>query len=313
MAKEIRQAFGEALVKYGMVNQDIVVLDADVAGSTKSGLFAKEYPDRFFNVGIAEANMVGMAAGLAAEGKIPFANTFAVFLTSIGLIAARTCGSYSKMNIKLCGAYAGLSDAYDGPTHHALEDMAIMRALPNFQVLVASDEYVADWMVKHAVEDSHPMYLRLSRDAMPALYNENTVFEAGKGHVVREGADVTIIACGMMVSQALKAAEALAQAGVQARVVDMYSIKPIDRELILESAARTGCVVTAEEHNIIGGLGSAVAEVLTSENAKVPQVFVGVQDTHAECGPYGKLLSKYCIDDAAILRAAQKAIAAKTR
>ena len=187
-----------------------------------------------------------------------------------------------------------------------------MRALPNFQVFVASDEYVTDWMVKHAIADSHPMYLRLSRDAMPALYNENTVFEAGKGHVVREGSDVSIIACGIMVSQALKAAEALAQAGVQARVVDMYSIKPIDRALILESAARTGCVVTAEEHNVIGGLGSAVAEVLTSGNARVPQVFVGVQDTHAECGPYPRLLSKYCIDDAAILRAAQDAIAAKT-
>lgn len=313
MTKEIREVFGEALVKYGKDNHDIVVLDADVSGSTKSSLFAKEYPDRFFNVGIAEANMVAMAAGLSAEGKIPFANTFAVFITSIGLIAARTCGSYSKMNIKLCGAYAGLSDAYDGPTHHALEDIATMRALPNFQVFVASDEYVTDWMVKHAVADNHPMYLRLSRDAMPALYNENTVFEAGKGHVVREGSDVCIIACGIMVSQALEAAEALAQAGVEARVVDMYSIKPIDRALILESAARTGCVVTAEEHNVIGGLGSAVAEVLTSGNARVPQVFVGVQDTHAECGPYPKLLSKYCIDDAAILRAAQNAIAAKTR
>lgn len=313
MTKEIREVFGEALVKYGKDNQDIVVLDADVSGSTKSSLFAKEYPDRFFNVGIAEANMVAMAAGLSAEGKIPFANTFAVFITSIGLIAARTCGSYSKMNIKLCGAYAGLSDAYDGPTHHALEDIATMRALPNFQVFVASDEYVTDWMVKHAVADNHPMYLRLSRDAMPALYNENTVFEAGKGHVVREGSDVCIIACGIMVSQALEAAEALAQAGIEARVVDMYSIKPIDRALILESAAHTGCVVTAEEHNVIGGLGSAVAEVLTSGNARVPQVFVGVQDTHAECGPYPKLLSKYCIDDAAILRAAQNAIAAKTR
>ncbi|MEL7610439.1 MAG: transketolase C-terminal domain-containing protein [Bacillota bacterium] len=312
MAKEIREAFGEALVKYGKDNKDIVVLDADVSSSTKSCLFAKAYPDRFFNVGIAEANMVAMAAGLSAEGKIPFANTFAVFITSIGLIAARTCGSYSKMNIKLCGAYAGLSDAYDGPTHHALEDMAIMRALPGFQVYVASDEYVTDWMVKHAIEDPHPMYLRLSRDAMPTLYNENTVFEAGKGYVVREGSDVTIIACGMMVSQSLKAAEALSAEGINARVVDMYSIKPIDRALILESAACTGCVVTVEEHNIIGGLGGAVAEALTSGNARVPQVFVGMRDTHAECGQYSKLLSKYCIDATAILRAAQDAVALKT-
>ena len=311
MAKEIRVAFGEALVKYGKQNPNIVVLDADVSGSTKSGLFSKAYPDRFFNVGIAEANMVAMAAGLSAEGKIPFANTFAVFLSSIGLLAARTFGSYAGMNIKLCGAYAGLSDAYDGPTHHALEDIAITRALPNFQVLIASDERVTDWMVKHAVENDGPMYLRLSREAMPTLYNESTVFEAGKGHVVREGSDVTIIACGIMVSEALKAAESLARTGVQARVVDMYSIKPIDRALILESAKLTGCIVTAEEHNIIGGLGSAVAEVLTSGGAKVPQVFVGVRDTHAECGPYPKLLAKYCIDHAAILRAAQDAIAMK--
>lgn len=313
MAKEIRQAFGEALVKYGKENQNIVVLDADVAGSTKSGLFGNAYPDRFFNVGIAEANMVAMAAGLSAEGKIPFVNTFAVFLTSIGLIAARTFGSYAGMNIKLCGAYAGLSDAYDGPTHHALEDIAITRALPNFEVFVASDEYLTDWMVKHAVETKAPMYLRLSREAMPTLYNESTVFEAGKGHVLREGKDVTIIACGIMVSQARKAAEALAQEGVEARVVDMYSIKPIDRALILESAKLTGCIVTAEEHNIIGGLGSAVAEVLTSSGVKAPQVFVGVKDTHAECGPYPKLLAKYGIDDAAILRAAREAIALKTR
>lgn len=311
MGRSIRDVYGDSLLKYGKENENVVVLDADVSSSTKSGVFGKAFPDRFFNVGIAEANMVSMAAGLATTGKIPFVNTFAVFLTSIGLIGARAFGSYSKLNIKFMGAYGGLSDAYDGPSHHSLEDIAIMRALPNFQVFVAADEYQTDWLVKNAIEVDAPMYIRLSRDATPTVYTADTIFETGKGMVVRDGTDATIIACGVMVGQAVAAAEELAKKGVQVRVVDMFSIKPIDKELILESAAKTGAIVTAEEHNIIGGLGGAVAEVLTAGGAKVAQEFVGLDDCHAECGAYLELLEKYGLDVAAVVAAVEKAIVRK--
>lgn len=311
MGRSLRDVYGDSLLKYGKENDRVVVLDADVSGSTKSAVFGAACPDRFFNVGIAEANMVGMAAGFAATGRIPFVNTFAVFLSSIGLIGARAFGSYSKLNIKFMGAYGGLSDAFDGPSHHSLEDIAIMRTLPDFQVYVASDEYQTDWLVKHAIDVEAPMYIRLSRDATRTVYTPDTKFEAGKGMVVREGTDATVIACGVMVGQAVEAAEILAQKGIQIRVVDMFCIKPIDREIILDSAAKTSAIVTAEEHNIIGGLGGAVAEVLTAGNAKVPQEFVGMKDEHAECGPYAALLKNYGLDASAIAAAVERAIAKK--
>ncbi|MEM1485384.1 transketolase C-terminal domain-containing protein [Oscillospiraceae bacterium PP1C4] len=311
MAKTLRDVYGESLVKYGKENENVVVLDADVCSSTKSGLFGAAYPERFFNVGIAEADMVGIAAGLATTGKVPFINTFAVFLTSIGLIGARAFGSYSKLNMKFMGAYGGISDAYDGPSHHSLEDISIMRALPNFQVFVAADEYQTDWLVKNAIEVDAPMYIRLSRDATLTVYNEDTKFETGKGKVIREGKDATIIACGVMVGQAVAAAEELAKKGIEVRVVDMFCIKPIDRELILESAAKTGAIITAEEHSIIGGLGGAVAEVLSSVGAQVVQEFVGLQDCHAECGDYRQLLAKYGLDVPALVSAVEKAMTRK--
>lgn len=311
MGRAIRDVYGDSLLNYGKENKDVVVLDADVSSSTKSGVFGKAFPNRFFNVGIAESNMVGMAAGLSTIGKIPFVNTFAVFLTSIGLIGARSFGSYSKLNIKFMGAYGGLSDAFDGPSHHSLEDVAIMRSLPNFQVFVATDEYQTDWLVKNAIEVNAPMYIRLSRDATPTVYSADTKFETGKGMVLREGTDATIIACGVMVGQAVAAAEELAKKGVQVGVVDMFSIKPIDKELILESAKKTGAIITAEEHTVIGGLGGAVAEVLTAGDAKVAQEFVGVRDCHAECGPYSGLLKKYGLDVADVVAAVEKAIARK--
>lgn len=311
MGKSIRDAYGDSLKKYGAENTNVVVLDADVAGSTKSGVFGAAYPDRFFNVGIAEANMVGIAAGLSTTGKIPFINTFAVFLTSIGLIGARAFGSYSKLNVKFMGAYGGLSDAYDGPSHHSLEDIAVMRALPNFQVFVAADEVQTDWLVKNAIDVNCPMYIRLSRDTTPDVYQPGTKFEAGKGMIIREGADATIIACGVMVGKAMEAAGLLAEKGIQVRVVDMFSIKPIDKDLILESAAKTGAVVTCEEHSVIGGLGSAVAEVLSAGGAKSVQEFVGTQDRHTECGDYNQLLAKYGLDANAMAAAVEKAIARK--
>lgn len=311
MAKAIRDVYGEALVKYGKDDNRVVVLDADVSGSTKSGTFGAAVPERFYNVGIAEANMCGMAAGMAASGKIPFVNTFAVFLTSIGLIAARALGSYAELPIKFAGAYSGMSDAFDGPSHHAIEDLSIMRALPNFKVFVASDAAQTEWMVKNAIDDPSPMYLRLSRDVFPDVYSADEQFEEGKGKVVRDGKDATIMACGLMVGNSLEAAEILAKEGIDVRVVDMFSIKPFDKELAVKCAKETGAVISAEEHNIIGGLGSTVAEALCEAGAQVPMGFVGINDCHAECGPYKKLQAKYGLDAAAIVAKVKETIARK--
>lgn len=311
MAKAIREVYGETIKKYGELNKDIVVLDADVSGSTKSAMFGKEYPDRFYNCGICEYAMMGMAAGMAKSGKIPFVNTFAVFLTTLGSLAARTFMSYSGLPIKMMGAYGGMSDAFDGATHHALEDIAMMRTLPGVNVMVASDAQITDWMVKTAIEVKEPMYIRLSRDAAPDCHPADAKFELGKGMVVREGSDVTIIACGLMVSTAITAAEALAAKGISARVVDMYCIKPIDAELIEKCAKETGAVVTAEEHSVIGGLGGAVAEVLAKAGCAVPTEMVGMQDRHGESGPYKDILHKYGMDAETVAAAAEKAVSRK--
>lgn len=300
MTKAIRELYGEALVKYGAQYPNLVVLDADVSGSTRSCLFQQAYPERFFNMGIAEADMVGVAAGMAATGKIPFANTFATFITSLGLVAIRAIGSYSQVPLKLVGAYGGLSDAFDGPTHHSLDDVAIMRALPHMKVYVASDAVQMDWLVKNAILDPSPMYIRVSRDAMPDLYAADETFETGKGKVVRQGTDATVIACGLMVGNALAAADLLAKEGVSVRVVDMFCIKPLDKALVLACAEETGAIVSAEEHNVIGGLGSAVAEALCEAGKQVPMAFAGMQDVYAECGPYAALQAKYGLDAAAI-------------
>mgnify|MGYP000853091314 CR=1 FL=1 len=311
MNKSLRAVYGETLARLGKDHSDFVVLDADVSNSTMSRIFGDSFPERFFNVGIAEANMVAMGAGFSEVGYTPFLNTFGVFLASIGLIGARTYGSYSHMNMKFVGAYGGLSDAFDGPTHHSLEDIAIMRTLPNFEVIVASDALQTEWIVEYALQSPEPMYIRLSREAMVPKYSGKD-FAPGKGKVLREGGDVTIMACGVMVDEAMGAADTLAQAGIEARVVDMFFIKPIDRALILESAAKTGAIVTAEEHSVIGGLGGAVAEVLASGGGSfVPQEFVGLGDTHAECGPYGELFEKYNVSADSIAAAAKKAIARK--
>ena len=311
MAKAIREVYGETIKKYGELNKDIVVLDADVSGSTKSAMFGKEYPDRFYNCGICEYAMMVMAAAMAKSGKIPFVNTFAVFLTTLGSLAARTFMSYSGLPIKMMGAYGGMSDAFDGATHHALEDIAMMRTLPGVNVMVASDAQITDWMVKTAIEVKEPMYIRLSRDAAPDCHPADAKFELGKGMVVREGSDVTIIACGLMVSTAITAAEALAAKGISARVVDMYCIKPIDAELIEKCAKETGAVVTAEEHSVIGGLGGAVAEVLAKAGCAVPTEMVGMQDRHGESGPYKDILHKYGMDAEAVAAAAEKAVSRK--
>lgn len=311
MGNAIREVYGNVLKELGETNKDIVVLDADLSGSTKSAFFGKAYPERFFNMGIAESNMVATAAGLSTTGKIPFVNTFTVFLTTLGLIAARGQVCYGNLNVKFGGAYCGMSDALDGASHHALEDIAVMRTLPNMKVIVPSDAASTRWATKYAVENYGPMYLRLSRDVYPDLYNENSKFELGKGAIVRDGSDVTVIACGLMVHKAIEAAEQMAAKGVSVRVVDMYSIKPIDKDLILKCAAETGAIVTAEEHTIFGGLGGAVSEVLAWGGASAPTEFVGLQDTFTESGKYGDLLHKYGIDAEGVVAGIEKVLKRK--
>jgi Transketolase, C-terminal subunit len=305
--KTIREAYGDALVKYGKDDPRVVVLDADVSSSTKSGTFGAACPGRFFNVGIAEANMAAMAAGFAADGKIPFVNTFAVFLTSTGLLAMRTFGGYGGLPIKFVGAYGGMSDAFDGATHHSVEDIAIMRAIPNVIVMVASDEIQADWMVRNAIDTEMPMYIRLSRDKMPRLYQEGEDFQTGRAKILRDGSDITICACGVMCGNALEAANILEKEGISVRVVDMFTIKPLDKETLLKCTEDTWVIVTAEEHSIIGGLGGAVAEALAEAGAEIPLVRVGINDRFTETGPYDELMSSYGLDAGSIAEKAELA------
>ena len=276
MGKAIREVYGEALAKYGKDDERIVALDADLSGSTKSAIFGKACPERFLNVGIAESNMVGMAAGLASVGKIPFVNTFTVFLTTLGLCAARAFGSYSQLPIKFAGAYGGMSDAFDGPSHHALEDIAVMRSLANMQVFVPCDAVQTEWLVKYAIDTPKPIYLRLSRDKFKDLYTSETEFAPGKGIVVREGTDITVIACGLMVGNAIDAAEELAKEGISVRVIDMHTIKPLDKDAIVKAAKETGHIITAEDHLITGFVGSAVAEALADAGIGVPFRRLGI-------------------------------------
>ena len=311
MSKAIREEYGMILKELGETNENIVVLDADLSGSTKSAIFGKAFPERFFNMGIAESNMVATAAGLSTTGKIPFVNTFTVFLTTLGLIAARGQVCYGNPNVKFGGAYCGMSDALDGASHHALEDIAVMRTLPNMHVLVPADAAATRWATRWAAEHPGPYYLRLSRDVYPDLYGADASFELGRGAVVRDGRDVTVIACGLLVHKAIEAAEAMEQRGVSVRVVDMYSIKPIDKELILRCAAETGAIVTAEEHTIYGGLGGAVSEVLAWGGAGVPTEFVGLQDTFTESGKYADLLHKYGVDADGVIAGIEKVLVRK--
>lgn len=311
MGKSIREVYGTVLAELGGANENIVVLDADLSGSTKSGIFGKAHPERHFNMGIAESDMVATAAGLATTGKIPFVNTFTVFLTTLGLISARAQVCYGNLNVKFGGAYCGMSDALDGASHHATEDIAFMRALPNMKVIAPADAAAARWATKYAVENYGPMYLRLSREVYPDLYDENMEFELGKGAIVRDGKDVTVIACGIMVHKAIEAADVLAERGISVRVVDMYSIKPIDRELIKQCAEETGAIVCAEEHNVHGGLGSAVSEVLAYFGCGVPTEFVGIQDTFTESAPYKELLAKYGVDANGVIAGIEKVLERK--
>lgn len=307
MAKAIREIYGETLANLGDSMENLVVLDADVAGSTKSALFQAAHPDRFFDMGIAEANMAATAAGLATTGYVPFINTFAVFITSASLLALRGQICYGNLNVKLGGAYAGMSDARDGATHHALEDLAVLRSLPNMKILSVCDAAETRWATEYAAKCEGPCYIRLSRDVMPDLYPDDYRFTFGKAETVREGTDATVIATGLMVHNALAAAELLEKEGVSVSVLDMHTIKPIDAIAVLR-AASLGPVVTAEEHSVIGGLGSAVAEIMAGAGCANGLTRVGLQDTFSETGDYVSLQKKYGIDPASIADAVKRSL-----
>lgn len=311
MAKQAtRDAYGKALVALGTENQDIVVLDADLSKSTKTADFSKQYPERFFNMGIAEANLIGTAAGFAAAGKIPFASTFAVFATGRAFEQIRNSVAYPKLNVKIAATHAGVTVGEDGGSHQAIEDVAIMRALPNMTVLVPADGEETRQVIYAAALYKGPVYIRMGRLDVPLLFDENYKFEIGKANVVREGSDVVIFANGLMVAAALEAAQEIEQEGIQVAVVNVASVKPLDAETIIAYAKKTGAVVTAEEHNIIGGLGSAVAEVL-GENAPTPMVRVGVKDTFGESGRPLELLEKYGLTKKEVLEAVRVVIERK--
>ena len=287
-----REAYGKALVKLGKINDDVVVLDADLSKSTKTNDFYKAYPDRFFNMGIAEQNLVGAACGFAAAGKIPFASTFAMFATGRAFEIIRNSACYPKLNVKICATHAGITVGEDGGSHQSVEDISLMRSIPNMTVLVPADGVEAEKMIFAAAEYNGPMYVRLGRSAVPTLFDENYNFEIGKGVVLKEGNDATIIACGMMVNEALIAADMLKEENINVRVINMSTIKPIDTELIIKAAKETKAIVTAEEHSIIGGLGSAVSEVV-SENCPTIVKKVGINDCFGESGTPAELLEKY--------------------
>ncbi len=306
----MRVAYGKALADYGAVNPNVVVLDADVSASTQSHYFAARFPERFFNLGVAEAGMVDVAVGLALGGKIPFANTFAFLLSLRAAEQVRTCVAYAQTNVKLAAGYGGLSDSYDGPTHHSVCDLAVMRAMPNLAVVVAADAVEVQQAVPAVAEYPGPVYLRISRAEVPVIFDKGHPFRMGEGVLLRQGGDLTLIGIGIMVARCLEAAEALAREGIEARVVEIHTLKPLDRDLILQCGRETGALVTAEEHSIIGGLGSAVAEVV-GEACPVPMKRVGLQDCFAETGGYDELLARYGLDDAHIVAAARRVLKRK--
>ncbi len=291
-----RQSYGEALVELGKEHDDLVVLDADLAEATKTAIFRKEFPERHIDCGIQESDMVGIAAGLASCGKVPFCSSFAMFAAGRAYEQVRNSVGYPHLNVKIGATHAGISVGEDGATHQCLEDLALMRVIPGMVVINPADDVEAKAAVKAAYEYEGPVYLRFGRLAVPVINDRpDYKFGIGKGYVVKEGTDVTIIATGLEVSAAIDAAELLAKDGISAEIVNIHTIKPIDKELVIKEAEKTGKVVTVEEHSVIGGLGSAVCEVL-SENHPLPVKRIGVYDRFGESGPAVELLHKYKLD-----------------
>lgn len=310
-AKSTRDAYGEALVALGGLDEKVVVLDADVAKATKSVKFAKAYPGRFFNVGCAEQNLIGTAAGLALTGKIPFASTFAVFAAGRAFDQIRNTVAYAELNVKIVGTHGGITVGADGASHQSIEDIALMRVVPNMTVIVPADAVETRKVIMAVAQTHGPVYIRLGRASAPSVTAEDANYAIGKGVILREGRDIAVIACGIMTAKALEAAGMLAREGIEATVINMHTIKPLDEQIILEAAGETGAVVTAEEHSVIGGLGGAVAECLSSRRP-VPLERVGLADTFAESGSPEDLLVKYGLTAAEIVRKARRALARKT-
>ena len=303
-----RQSYGEALVELGAEHDDFVVLDADLAAATQTGKFKAAYPDRFFDCGIAEQNLMGIAAGIATTGRVAFASTFAMFAAGRAFEQVRNSIGYPHLNVKIGATHAGISVGEDGATHQCNEDIALMRSIPGMTVVVPADDVEARAAVRAAYEHDGPVYMRFGRLAVPVFNDPETYeFQLGKGILLREGTDVTIVACGLMVQAALEAAEALAEKGVSAEVINIHTIKPFDEELVRASAAKTGRVVTCEEHSVIGGLGDAVLSALAE--SPVPTRKLGVDDVFGESGPAVDLLHKYGLDAAGVVRAVEGLLA----
>ena len=305
-----RNVYGEFLVELAQTNKDIVALDADLSSSTMTKLFAAEFPDRFFNMGVSEQDMMGTAAGLALTGKIPFASTFAIFAAGRAWEQVRQSIAYPKLNVKIVASHGGISVGEDGVSHQMTEDLGNMRIIPNMTVIVPADGIEIKEIMKAALNTDGPFYIRTSRVKSPVIFSDGVSFEIGRGNVIREGSDITIIALGLMVSESLEAAELLKSKGISARVVNMSTLKPIDRDLIISCARETGAIVTAEEHSIIGGLGSAVCEVV-SENYPVPVKMIGIRDMFCMSGTGDELLDYYGLRSTDIARASEDVLTKK--
>ncbi|GAB7028454.1 transketolase family protein [Geotalea toluenoxydans] len=305
-----RDAYGEALAELGEDNKDIVALDADLSGSTKTGVFAKKFPERFFNMGIAEANMVGTAAGLAAVGKVPFLSTFAIFAAGRGWEQIRQSAAYPKANVKVVATHGGVTVGEDGGSHQSIEDIAIMRAIPNMTVVVPADGVETKGAIRAAAAAKGPFYIRLGRNKVPTVFPEDHVFQIGKGSELAAGSDMTFITTGLMTAQALAAAEQLKKEGISARVVHIGTIKPLDQEIVIKAARETGAIVTAEEHSIIGGLGGAVAELL-AETCPTPVKRVGINDRFGTSGKAEELLKYFGLMPEDLVEAAKEVLARK--
>lgn len=300
-----RAAYGKALVEIGAENPNLVVMDADLSKSTMTNEFSKTYPERFFNMGIAEQNLYGTAAGLALSGKVVCASTFAMFASGRAFEIIRNSIGYTGANVKICATHAGITVGEDGASHQTFEDLALMRTIPGMTVVNPSDGVSARLLLKQVVDFDGPAYVRLGRAAVPVFYDETADIKLGKGNVLRPGRDVTVIATGIMVAEAMLAASQLAEEGIDVRVIDMHTIKPLDEDIIMEAAKETGRIVTAEEHSIVGGLGSAVAEVLCRK-CPVRVEMVGQHDTYGESGKPDELKEKYGMTAADIVRAVRE-------
>jgi len=312
MNKATRDAYGKTLVELGKENDKIIVLDADLSSSTRTSWFKKEFPDRFFNVGIAEQNLIGMAAGLSLSGKIVFASSFAMFCTGRPWEIIRSSVAYPRLNVKIVATHAGITVGEDGASHQANEDLAIIRAIPNMTVVVPADYYETISVIKAAAKAHGPWYVRLSRSASPVIFDENYTFSLKESPSLRRGTDVTIAACGIMVAASIDAAKELESLGISAEVINVHTIKPLPINSIIESVRKTGLLITAEEHNIRGGLGSAIAEQLVQQYS-VPIEMVGIKDTFGESGKPANLLKKYGLTSKEIIKAVHRGIKRKTK